>query len=266
MELGKQSHYESSYNPARLLAIPRAAQRKALGIDGAPPFLGHDLWNHYEVSWLDIRGKPRVAIAQIVYASTSENIVESKSLKLYFNTLNNTRFENTDALTEVVARDLTSCVGQPVSISIDALDDATHRIVSPLAGTCIDDIKLTIDRFTVDPAYLSAREEYVEETLYSNLLKSNCLITGQPDWASVWIEYTGNKICKEGLLRYIVSYRDHSEFHEHCVERIFMDIMQRCSPSTLTVGARFTRRGGIDINPVRSTHVTRVENNRLARQ
>jgi len=266
MELGKRSNYESSYNPRRLLALPRESNRRALGLDGVLPFVGHDLWNHYEVSWLDTRGKPNVALAKIVYSCESENIIESKSMKLYFNTLNNTRFENSDMLRDIVMRDLTSCVKGPVSVWIYPLHQREHCVLSPLTGTCIDDIDISIEGFDVDPTHLVTSNDTVEETLYSDLLKSNCLVTGQPDWGSVWIRYKGKKICPEGLLRYIVSFRDHNEFHEHCVERIYVDILQRCAPDTLTVGARYTRRGGIDINPVRSTQAELIVNPRLIRQ
>jgi 7-cyano-7-deazaguanine reductase len=266
MELGKQSIYESSYNAQRLFALARAPKRRDLGLGEILPFEGHDIWNHYEVSWLDTRGKPRVAIAQIVYPCSSENIVESKSLKLYFNTFNNTRVESVDALRKMVEYDLSACVKAPVSVVIQPLQVAMHRILSPMEGTCIDDIDIEIDRFEIDASFLSVGNDTVEETLYSDLLKSNCLVTGQPDWGSVWIRYKGKQICREGLLRYIVSFRDHNEFHEHCVERIFVDLMNRCTPDDLTVGARYTRRGGIDINPVRSTQPASIANPRLIRQ
>jgi 7-cyano-7-deazaguanine reductase len=266
MELGKQSKYESSYNPQRLFALPRAPKRRELGLGEVLPFEGHDIWNHYEVSWLDARHKPRVAIAQIVYPCSSRNIVKSKSLKLYINTFNNTRVESADALRKMVEYDLSACVMAPVSVVIHPLQVAMHRILSPLEGTCIDDADIEITRFEVDASLLSVRNDIVEETLYSDLLKSNCLITGQPDWGSVRIQYKGKQLCREGLLRYIVSFRDHNEFHEQCVERIFVDLMNRCAPDELTVGARYTRRGGIDINPVRSTQPTLIANPRLIRQ
>jgi 7-cyano-7-deazaguanine reductase len=161
---------------------------------------------------------------------------------------------------------LSTCVKAPVSVVIQPLQVSMHRILSPMEGTCIDDIDIEIDRFEIDASFLSVGNDTVEETLYSDLLKSNCLVTGQPDWGSVWIRYKGKQICREGLLRYIVSFRDHNEFHEHCVERIFVDLMNRCTPDDLTVGARYTRRGGIDINPVRSTQPASIANPRLIRQ
>jgi len=266
MELGKPSHYDSEYNPARLYAIPRAANRKDLGLANALPFFGYDLWNHYEVSWLNTRGKPQVATAEIMYSCTSEYIVESKSLKLYFNSLNNSRYGSIDELETVVAGDLSRCVQAPVTVSIRPLVHGTHLALSSLNAICIDGADIEVDEFKIDPTLLKANGGAVSETLCSDLLKSNCLVTGQPDWGSVWISYTGPKICRTSLLHYIVSFRTHNEFHEHCVERIFMDITRHCAPTELTVGARYTRRGGIDINPVRSSQVPTVVNLRLIRQ
>lgn len=269
LELGKTSTYESTYNPKKLFAIARRPKRIELGIMGALPFAGYDVWNHYEVSWLDTRGKPRVALAQIVYDCASENIVESKSLKLYFNSLNNTRFASHAAVCETVARDLSACVKAPVTVELyplHSLRQAPQAFLTQLEGECLDDIEIDIDRFRVDASYLTTGDAVVEEVLYSDLLKSNCLVTGQPDWGSIWIQYRGQKIDRAGLLRYIVSFRDHNEFHEQCVERIFVDVLTRCAPEALTVGARYTRRGGIDINPLRSTEKLPVSNLRLIRQ
>ncbi|TKC92637.1 NADPH-dependent 7-cyano-7-deazaguanine reductase QueF [Trinickia terrae] len=267
MELGKTSVYESKYNPERLFAIPRRPKREELGITGELlPFVGYDLWNHYEVSWLDQRGKPQVATAQIAYPCDSEFIIESKSMKLYFNSLNNTRFESIDVLRDTIAADLSSRLKANVSVVVNPLQDQMHRIISPLEGVCIDDAEIDVEDFALNPQYLETERWQAEEMLYSNLLKSNCLVTGQPDWGSVWIKYRGKKISREGLLRYIVSFREHHEFHEQCVERIFVDIMRMCEPASLTVGARYTRRGGIDINPVRSTQNQKIANPRLIRQ
>jgi 7-cyano-7-deazaguanine reductase len=267
MELGKVSVYESHYNPERLYAIPRKAQRDELGLTENLPFVGHDLWNHYEVSWLDARGKPHVATAQIVYPCDSEFIIESKSMKLYFNSLNNSRFANTNLLQKTIEDDLSSRLRANASVSIQPLQSHAHRIISPLEGICVDENEIDVEGFALNPDYLEVEtDSAVEETLYSNLLKSNCLVTGQPDWGSVWVKYKGNKISREGLLRYVISFREHHEFHEHCVERIFIDIMRRCSPTSLTVGARYTRRGGLDINPVRSTKSPEITNPRLIRQ
>jgi 7-cyano-7-deazaguanine reductase len=254
-----------------LFAIPRVTQRASLGLDLDIPFFGYDIWNHYEVSWLNPKGKPQVATANFYYACDSQNIIESKSLKLYFNSLNNTPFESLQALSQTITQDLSACAAAPVSVTISPLNnlhnDHAHKDISPLVGTCLDEIDIDVDAFTLNPAYLSTHTQDANETLYSNLLKSNCLVTGQPDWATLWVRYQGKAIAQAGLLRYIVSFRNHQGFHEDCVERIFMDILQRCAPESLTVGARYTRRGGIDINPVRSTHPpTMVFNHRQIRQ
>jgi len=215
---------------------------------------------------LNPNGKPQVATAEIMYSCTSENIVESKSLKLYFNSLNNSRYESVAHLEAVVADDLSRCVKAPVTVSIRPLVHGEHQPLSSLNAISIDSIDIEVADFAIEPALLKTESSIVSETLCSDLLKSNCLVTGQPDWGSVWVAYTGPKICRASLLRYIVSFRMHNEFHEHCVERMFMDIAQHCSPTKLTVGARYTRRGGIDINPVRSSEVPAVVNQRLIRQ
>jgi 7-cyano-7-deazaguanine reductase len=266
MELGKVSSYDVHYNPDRLFAIQRAPNRRDLGINEDLPFFGHDIWNHYEVSWLNLRGKPQVAIATIVYSCTSPNIIESKSLKLYFNSLNNSRYENSEVIEEVVTRDISLCLKAPVSVSIKLLTKNSSQILSGLSAISIDDLDIEINNFQIDPKLLKTGEDIVTETLCSNLLKSNCLVTGQPDWGSLWVSYTGPRISQESLLRYIISFRNHNEFHEHCVERIFVDISKICKPSELTVGARYTRRGGIDINPIRSTLAIPILNHRMIRQ
>ncbi|AOJ71237.1 NADPH-dependent 7-cyano-7-deazaguanine reductase [Burkholderia sp. MSMB2042] len=267
MELGKQSKYESTYNPEKLFAIPRTIKREEIGITGPLPFFGVDVWNHYELSWLTPRGVPRVAIATIVVPCASPNVIESKSMKLYFNTFNNTSFETPADVERIAAQDLSRCAGAPVSVTLEPLERAAARHIGTPAGTSIDEQDIAIDAFDVDRRLLATHDEQVRETLYSNLLKSNCLVTGQPDWGTVSIAYEGRRIDREALLRYVVSFRNHEEFHEQCVERIFKDIQQRCAPARLTVAARYTRRGGIDINPVRSSEPLHdVPNLRLIRQ
>lgn len=267
MELGKQSKYESTYNPDKLFGIPRAIKRAEIGITGALPFFGVDVWNHYEVSWLTQRGVPRVAIATIIVPCTSPNVIESKSMKLYFNTFNNTRFESQAEVERIAALDLSRCAGAPVSVTLEPLERASALRIDMPEGISIDEQDVTIDHFTVDPRVLATHDERVSETLYSNLLKSNCLVTGQPDWGTVCIAYEGPRIDRAALLKYVVSFRDHEEFHEQCVERIFKDIQDRCRPSQLTVSARYTRRGGIDINPIRGSEPAQhVSNSRLIRQ
>ncbi|KVD57948.1 NADPH-dependent 7-cyano-7-deazaguanine reductase [Burkholderia ubonensis] len=267
LELGKQSKYESIYNPEKLYAIPRTIKREEIGITDMLPFFGVDVWNHYEVSWLTPRGVPRVAIATIVVPCTSPNVIESKSMKLYFNTFNNTSFESREEVERIAANDLSRCAGAPVSVTLESLEYAAALQIGTPVGTSIDEQDIDIAQFSVDRQLLATHDEHVSETLYSNLLKSNCLVTGQPDWGTVSIEYEGRRIDRDALLRYVVSFRNHEEFHEQCVERIFKDIQDQCAPARLTVSARYTRRGGLDINPVRSSApVQDVPNTRLIRQ
>lgn len=254
-ELGKETQYDTSYNPGRLYPIPRAGKRLEIGIDPHKlPFFGFDCWNHYEVSWLNEKGKPNVAIAEIYYDCTSLCIIESKSLKLYFNSLNNTQFKTIDAVEKIIQACLEKAIGSPVIVKINQLGHSQQALIQEaFTGECIDAIDVECTKYTVEPNYLTTSNELVNETLYSDLLKSNCLVTNQPDWGSVQIIYEGNKINREGLLQYLVSFRNHNEFHEQCIERIFVDIMTRCKPRELTVYGRYTRRGGLDINPYRST-------------
>ncbi|MDF1794980.1 MAG: NADPH-dependent 7-cyano-7-deazaguanine reductase QueF [Coxiellaceae bacterium] len=269
-ELGKKADYDNHYNPDRLFPISRDANRQEIGVDSAAlPFCGVDIWNHYEVSWLNQKGKPMVALAEIIYDCTSPNIIESKSLKLYFNSFNNAKFDSADSLQQIIANDLSERLGGEVTVQLRQLSQPSIAdAVITLPGENIDDQDISCDTYTVSPDYLSAHDDVVDEVLTSDLLKSNCLVTNQPDWASVQIAYKGKRINREGLLKYIVSLRNHNEFHEQCIERIFVDIMQHCQPEQLTVYGRYTRRGGIDINPYRSTETVDVSelNKRLVRQ
>lgn len=269
-ELGKKTEYDQSYNPDRLYPISREDKRREIGVDpDAPPFFGFDCWNLYEVSWLNEKGKPIVATAEIVYGCHSPLIIESKSLKLYFNSFNNAKFKSIADVEATVKRDLEDRIKSEVTVNITKLGSGNALpLQENFTGECMDDLDVDCSVYTVDPSFLSTSNEYTEETLYSDLLKSNCLVTNQPDWGSVQILYKGNKINQEGLLRYIVSYRNHNEFHEQCIERIFVDIMKHCKPKELTVYGRYTRRGGLDINPFRSTQKTEFDgqNVRLLRQ
>jgi len=266
LELGKQSTYDTHYNPDKLLAIPRKPKRKEIGVPDVLPFFGYDIWNHYEVSWLNQKGKPQVAMAEIIYPCDSPNIIESKSMKLYFNSLNNTQFQDIHQVQTHVQDDISKRIGCKSQIKIIPFSSDASITLSAFSGHNIDHLDIAIQNYTVSPHLLSTEEESVHEILYSDLLKSNCLVTGQPDWASIRIEYRGKKINHENLLKYLISYRNHNEFHEQCIERIFMDIMLHCQPRTLTVYGRYTRRGGLDINPIRSTESIQINNMRLIRQ
>lgn len=268
-ELGKKTEYDPHYNPDKLFPIPRKGKRDEISVPDKLPFFGFDLWNHYEVSWLNEKGKPVVALAEIIYGCESPNIIESKSMKLYFNSFNNTKFKDAATVQAIVKKDIEERVGAPTTIHIVTFPlSQTSDLYPGLDGKCIDELDVECTSYSVDPSFLTTENEVVQETLYSDLLKSNCLVTNQPDWGSVQIVYKGKKLNHEGLLRYIVSFRNHNEFHEQCIERIFMDIMSRCQPDELTVYGRYTRRGGLDINPFRSTQPIdhRIDNKRLYRQ
>lgn len=268
-ELGKKAEYDPHYNPDKLFPIPRKGKRDEIGVPDQLPFYGYDLWNHYEVSWLNEKGKPIVALAEICYGCETPNIIESKSMKLYFNSFNNSHFKDAATVQAIVSKDISERVGGTVAVKIIPLNiQRDEKYFAAMQGECIDQLDVTCTSYMVDQSQLKTDDEIVEEVLCSNLLKSNCLVTNQPDWGSVQIAYKGKKINREGLLRYIVSFRNHNEFHEQCIERIFMDIMNHCRPTELTVYGRYTRRGGLDINPYRSTNKINqpFENTRLCRQ
>jgi len=270
--LGKVSDNPTSYSPESLFPILRSTNRsQLLGFNPQHPlFMGVDIWNAYELSWLGPRGKPEVAIAQIEIPFDSPMIVESKSLKLYLNSLNDETFPHFQAVKERITQDLSTCLKSNVIVTLFASHEWLSLEFDQLSGSSLD--RLDVEINPQDPPnanWLTAdfHSAPIEQTLYSNLLKSNCPVTGQPDWASITISYTGPAIDQENLLRYIVSYRQHQEFHEHCVEKIFCDIKAMCKPSKLSVYARYTRRGGLDINPFRTDHNTSwPKNRRLARQ
>jgi 7-cyano-7-deazaguanine reductase len=253
--LGRQVDYSARYDPGQLHPIPRAAGRTAAGIT-LPASFGHgeDIWNIYELSWLTESGRPVVAMAEVRVPWNSDCLIESKSLKLYCNSLNMTSFAGPKQVRETMVRDLSAAAGGRVGVTLTEPVRFSETVVAEPKGTCLDD--LDIDGFTydTDPDLLASGPETVREILFTRLFRSCCPVTGQPDWATVRISYAGPEISQEGLLRYLVSYRGHQGFHEACVERIHADISSRCRPDELEVFARFTRRGGIDINPVRSTH------------
>ena len=262
--LGKAVDYNNAYSPALLFPIAREQGRALIGIQESLPFFGEDYWRAFELSWLNPQGKPIVCMASFCFPCTTPFLIESKSLKLYLNSFNQHVFYSQENVKKTLERDLYQASGGMVSVDFISLDAPV--ILEPIAGILLDDLEITTSVYTVQPDFLTTLNGQVSETLSSHLLKSNCPVTGQPDWASVTIQYTGPKINSEGLLKYIISFRHHDEFHEQCVERMFMDIMQRCRPSVLSVYARYTRRGGLDINPFRSSVDTRRVHQRLVRQ
>jgi len=267
--LGKPTEYRATYAPELLYPIPRQLKRDELGIDPeALPFVGEDIWNAYEVSWLNPRGKPVVALATFRVPATSPNLVESKSFKLYLNSFNQTTFADPATVAAVLVRDLSAAAGEPVEVELADLRRRPAVAVGYPEGICLDDLDVACEDYRPAPELLRADDgSVIEETLYSHLLKSNCLVTGQPDWAMVVVRYRGRPMDRAGLLRYLVSFRNHNEFHEQCVERIYCDIARRCSPEALAVYARYTRRGGLDINPFRSSgDFPTPENRREVRQ
>ena len=256
--LGKETSYKQQYDAKLLFPILRQEQRQGLGIGETLPFIGNDLWYAYELSWLDKQGKPQVAVGQFLVPCDSPYLVESKSLKLYLNSFNGTKFASVSNVLQTMIRDLSAATGAEVDVQIQLLSDLkTPGELIHFDGICLDDLPVACDTYHLKPDFLTfASEKVVTETLYSNLLRSHCRKTGQPDWGSVQITYTGREIDKTGLLRYIVSFRNHQGFSEDCAEQIFTDIMQRCAPEELTVEARYTRRGGLDINPIRTNGKT----------
>lgn len=275
LTLGQTTEYSSEYNPKLLQAVPRSLNRDDLALSNDNlPFYGEDVWYGYELSWLTPSGKPVVAVAEFRFPCSSVNIVESKSFKLYLNSFNQSRFDSWQQVQETLVSDLSALVEAPAQVTLSKVDDCPALAIAALEGQCIDDIDITIDNYQFNPEHLAdsapAQSEQdsavVEQTLVSHLLKSNCLITNQPDWASVYISYRGTEINQQALLKYLISFRQHNEFHEQCVERIFCDIQKYCQPQQLTVYARYTRRGGLDINPFRSTENISAPNARGLRQ
>lgn len=261
-QLGKNSAYVDQYDASLLFPIPRVVKREELGIQGAPIFFGADLWTAFELSWLNLKGKPQVAIAHIMVPAETTHIVESKSFKLYLNSFNATRFVDVQAVRDCMREDLDQAlwhggaIQSRCGVKIILPEDFDKEPVHELDGLNLDRMDIECTQYQPAPEFLTAEhdEAPVSETFVSHLLKSNCLVTGQPDWGSVQISYSGSQIDQAGLLQYIVSFRNHNEFHEQCVERIFMDIWTRCKPLKLSVYARYTRRGGLDINPWRTSH------------
>lgn len=257
--LGQQVDYPRAYDPGQLVPIARADNRRALGIGDALPFVGADVWNAFELSWLDLHGLPQVARGRFIFPCDSPNLIESKSLKLYLNSLNQHRFADRDVAVATIQTDLSQASGAEVQVMVQPFKGMQELLETP-DGICLDGLDVRCEHYEVAPQLLrpalasnALGEAQVEEVLYSDLFRSLCPVTGQPDWATVVICYHGAPIDHAGLLRYLVSFREHRDFHENCVERIWCDVMQRCQPLSLSVEANFLRRGGLDINPVRAS-------------
>ncbi|VEJ08711.1 7-cyano-7-deazaguanine reductase [Actinobacillus delphinicola] len=270
LKLGQKTQYAKFYDPTLLQPVPRRLNREKLGIEGNVPFtIGADMWTAFELSWLNEKGLPQVAIAEVSIDFRSQNLIESKSFKLYLNSFNQTKFADFASVQSTLQKDLAECAQGEVQVVVKPLTAYAQQPIEVLHGENIDNQDICIDNYEFNAELLEnccEKDEIIEEYLVSDLLKSNCLITSQPDWGTVQIHYVGRKINREKLLRYIVSFRDHNEFHEQCVERIFCDLLHFAKPEKLTVYARYTRRGGLDINPYRSNFEAVPESIRLARQ
>lgn len=269
LSLGKITDYVDQYTPSLLQAVPRSLGRQSIGLTtNTLPFVGQDIWHGYELSWLNAKGKPVVALATFVVPYDSPNLIESKSFKLYLNSFNQSRFADLGQVYQALQQDLSLCAGKTVQVSLHNVSEIMTFQPTWIPGVCLDELDISIEQYQYDPRLLSMAPNRgkVEEKLHSHLLKSNCLITSQPDWASVFIHYRGAALSHEGLLKYLISFRSHNEFHEQCIERIFTDIWQTAKPEFLAVYARYTRRGGLDINPLRSSEPYIAPNIRLSRQ
>jgi 7-cyano-7-deazaguanine reductase len=272
LPLGQASQYPEQYDPSLLFPISRAENRLKLNIkpNQALPFVGVDIWNAFELSWLNKKGKPQIALAEFQVPADSPNMIESKSFKLYLNSFNSARFEDESEVRERLMVDLSAVAGSKISTRIYPTEAVAKNGIQEMSGVLMDRLDIEIDpSLSADPALLEVNESFgpIEQCLVSHLLKSNCPVTGQPDWASIQIRYQGRPILEEGLLRYLIGFRQLGEFHEHCVETIFCDIKRQCKPEKLSVYARYTRRCGLDINPFRTDHnAPWPENTRHARQ
>lgn len=271
LTLGKKTDYTSKYDPSLLQAVPRSLNRDELALNETNlPFVGEDVWYGYELSWLNDKGKPIVALVEFRFACTSPNIVESKSFKLYLNSFNQTKFTSIEEVKACLEKDVSNTSGSKAQVTLFAVDKCPALEIACDESVCIDALDIEIDNYQFNAKHLQNSQTHspsiIEQNLVSHLLKSNCLITNQPDWASIYISYKGKEINQEKLLKYLISFRQHNEFHEQCVERIFCDLQQYCQLEALTVYARYTRRGGLDINPFRSTHLTNAPWRRTLRQ
>lgn len=277
LTLGENTEYSSQYNPDLLQAVPRSLNRDDLAIDQQHlPFVGEDVWYGFELSWLNPKGKPVVAVAEFRFSCRSENIVESKSFKLYLNSFNQTKFDTIKSVEQRLIADLSAITNSSAQVRLFGVEHCPELFIANKVNecVCIDSEDISIETYQYDAELLSSamdaatqhNDDIIDEALVSHLLKSNCLITNQPDWASIYISYRGKKINHGVLLKYLISFRQHSEFHEQCVERIYCDLQKYCQPEELTVFARYTRRGGLDINPFRSSHLQKAPSKRTLRQ
>lgn len=277
LTLGENTEYASQYNADLLQAVPRSLNRDDLAIDQQHlPFVGEDVWYGFELSWLNPKGKPVVAVAEFRFSCLSENIVESKSFKLYLNSFNQTKFDTIKSVEQRLIVDLSAITNSSAQVRLFGVEHCPELTIANKVNecVCIDSEDISIETYQYDAELLSSaidattqhNDDIIDEALVSHLLKSNCLITNQPDWASIYISYRGKKINHGVLLKYLISFRQHSEFHEQCVERIYCDLQKYCQPEELTVFARYTRRGGLDINPFRSSHLQRAPSKRTLRQ
>lgn len=266
--LGKSTVYIETYTPTLLFPIPRTMGRNRIGLTAAElPFCGKDIWNGFELSWLNSKGVPQIAYGEFIFPCTTSSVIESKSFKLYLNSFNQSSFDSIEVVRALMEKDLSQAAQGPVSVTLSHWP-LRMGVLAEFPGLCLDGLDIETDTYEVNPEFLRTlpSADNVEETIYSNLLKSNCLATGQPDWGSILVRYSGPQICHEGLLKYVISFRRHSGFAEHCVEQMFCDILARCRPDKLTVYLRYTRRGGLDINPFRSNFQQDVRNIRQFRQ
>ena len=271
--LGKTTNYSNSYSPSLLFPLERAENRRSLAMPSELPFQGEDVWTGYELSWLNMSGKPVIALAEFHFPADSTYMIESKSFKLYLNSFNQSKFANIDNVQKTLAKDLSATAGVKAQVKLFAVDNCPALDINAdnQEVICIDNEDISVESYQYQPELLRNSQEHdlneiITENLVSHLLKSNCLITNQPDWASVYISYEGQAINHGLLLKYLISFRQHNEFHEQCVERIFCDLQTYCNLKKLTVFARYTRRGGLDINPFRSTHLITAPQNRTLRQ
>ncbi len=263
--LGRRTAYSGAYSPALLCPIERENSWRQRGYKQAP-YQGVDLWNAYELSWLNDKGMPQVALGKFIVPCTSPRLIESKSFKLYLNSFAQTPFASAAAVCALMQADLSACTGMDIELELAAIDEPLFSFGN-FAGVCLDGLDISTSYYSPNAEFLRHRSErLVEERLFTHLLRSLCPVTGQPDWGSVYIEYAGAEIEHEGLLKYLISYREQRDFHEHCVERIYLDILERCKPDALTVYARYVRRGGLDINPFRTNTAKTPANIRLVRQ